>query len=534
MNNPKIRTMKKLLNILALVFIAASVSGCYDDKSTVPDKDIPEIMIDASEAPMLITKKQGELLVLDVPVTREGAGDGDLTYMWRVTPREIMNPNYDLSWAPKSSSEWEVVSNENALEFMVNMVMNQYSYTYFVWLEVFDNVTKLAKSHLWVLVVNAGFKEGLIVVDTDDGTASDLNLIQGPLFTEYIAEEDIKTIYNIYSNRNGAKLDGLVSELLYSQKILTAMTDKALYGMSKFDYQLTEKGHDMFVDKDIAIRPVQILNNRQRDYLLVNGNDLYERNLGPGWSSLYPMTVRSAEPYTVSGRAASKQNFIELHPHFAFYDEPAGKFRIIHETQASNNKMGSLVELYSDHYDQSEQLHNPDDVPGMTVIWASAGNLGKLQFLMKEKATGKYFVYSLGTQTIDKVYEMPAGAQIANATHFMFCHMNNVIYYATQDKLYSIYLGEAGALKEKLIYTAAGGRQITHLSMYLQARYLRGSYDANNPIATNGKLLLLGVYNGSEGELLAIPTRDMSGNIDTDNITTFGGFDRILTVAAQE
>ena len=108
-----------------------------------------------------------------------------------------------------------------------------------------------------------------------------------------------------------------------------------------------------------------------------------------------------------------------------------------------------------------------------------------------------------------------------------------VLYYATPGKIYAM-LYSAGSPVFEERYTVPAGEEITTLQVYTQANYPFRAEGWDPPyLETNNKQLILSTY-GSEGKVYLLPLINAGvGNIDTANIRTFDGFDRITAITTQ-
>ena len=104
------------------------------------------------------------------------------------------------------------------------------------------------------------------------------------------------------------------------------------------------------------------------------------------------------------------------------------------------------------------------------------------------------------------------------------------MFYAKANKIYAVIFAGAIAIVEER-YTVPAGESITTLDIYRQYGY------PNQPsyISTNNKQLILSTYNGTEGKVRLLPLINLgAGNINTAEIKTFNGFDKVLSIVPQK
>src|SRR5699024_2906742 len=123
------------------------------------------------------------------------------------------------------------------------------------------------------------------------------------------------------------------------------------------------------------------------------------------------------------------------------------------------------------------------------------------------------------------------------AHKFVLPNNQKVLYYATDNKIYAVMYGGQTPNYE-LRYTVPPGETITTLQIYYQVDYPITGYRNtmnDNWIDSNGRQLIMSTYDGSEGKVYLLPITHLGvGNIDEENIVSFGGFGKVTAITPQE
>ena len=200
---------------------------------------------------------------------------------------------------------------------------------------------------------------------------------------------------------------------------------------------------------------------------------------------------------------------------------------------------------------------------GFTCLAMFSGDDSQMHIILKEKdpktgkakTNGKIYSY-ITLRTYDpetdngkplKIIDLNSFPEIQDARFFEGTETQNVIYYATSTKIYSINLAIANPLVT-LEYTAPEGEEIT--SMMAWKEY-QGKVDYTNPnpnadaddkvieVSNNNRMIVLSTYNPSSREgfvrTVAIATLG-TGTLEKNRKLhgEFGGFGRITATNIQK
>lgn len=518
------KTKHKLLLIISI--FTFSVSSCYKDLSKVKEFEIPEVKIDTTGIAGPFSVFQNEVLKITPKVSREGLSDSELSYEWLIT---MIPYRYGYLY----DEPFMHLSSKKDLDTIISLrpSINPYG----IWYRVKDNKENLVYSVIWQVYINTSYGEGLLVADTQDGTSTDLSLIMGKDFTENYNEDHPKTMHHLYSMNNKKSINGLVHSMCYdyvsttSSKVLFMTTNNLFEAIDLLDFSIIGQNLELSYDDQLTFNPTQVTRNGQNVYL-INNSEI--RNFFPG--SGMRIGIAISGDYEVDKYLSIVHEPYNVEPKIVFYDKKNNCFKTITGYVSNNTKPGEFT------YDASSDPFNPNDVPNLECLKANIGPSGNHYFVMKNKLTGKFQVYTLGSPGAKMVYDI-SSPEMEEAIGFVICENQEVVFFATKNKIYALLL--AGATpRVELRYTMPAGEEITHIDMFRQAWYLVNPQKYVSgvgykvPMDSHEMLLLVGSYSSDKkGKLYSIPLTGINtGNIDAANIKTYEGFGKIIGTVSQE
>ena len=402
---------------------------------------------------------------------------------------------------------------------------------YGIWYRVTDTKEDLVYSVMWKLYIQTSYGEGLLVLDTKDDATTDISLIMGEDFTEKYDKDNPTTMHHLYSLHNEKGIDGLVNSTCFehvkqqNRKTLYTITNNSLMAIDLLDFSTVGKNLDLSFDDELIFKPTQ-LNNQGTMILFINNGEIrFFRT---------KITVSVSGDFTVDKYVSIFRETGGGSPRLVFYDKKNQSFKKSDGTISAKTKISAFT------YNASADPFDPNNVPNVETLKANIGPSGNHYFVMRNKTTGKVQIYVLGNPGAKKLYDISSPG-LEEAIDFVICENQEVVYFATKNKIYAILL--AGATpRVELKYTMPAGEEITHIDMFRQAWYLISPQTYVSgvgykvPMDSHEMLLLVGSYSpANKGKLYTIPLTGINtGNIDEANIKSYGGFDKIIGTVAQE
>ncbi|MDD4032690.1 MAG: PKD-like family lipoprotein [Bacteroidales bacterium] len=514
--------MKRILYLFTFSAIMAMfIPSCdFIDKGNYELSPLTDITIDTTGIPLQHVVVRLEELTINPEVYRDGTNEEDFSYEWRITI--------------KPGEDWEnclIIGTEKHLKSVIELIPSASYYS--LWYRVKDNTTGLLKSIIWRVVVEASSGQGLVVADSEDGTTSDLSVIQDTMFTYNWYEKGTTirkpTLYkrNEFSRVHKTKFNGVIHSMFAQRLYQDGRYTNFLHGASRnnafrintLDYSIVCQGKELFYDPFIVL---------DIDYYYRNGSgSLSAYIINSGKVSNRMSEVQSFVGYRKFGIFSpgdyTCNKFIACHPvtsgQAIFYDEGLGKFLKLgtSNTGTAPKEVGA-----------GSSPFNAQNLPGYQVLGGGLGTFTEARFILKKDTYyGVFCLTNDKTSTPRRLFDISNAPNIANAIGFVFPADQSVIYYSTSSKVYSIRIPQGGAAVYTELYTSP--EPITMFEM------LRKTGTTELPYAE--RCLLVITYNGTEGKITALPIPSEGldlGLVDLTRKATFGGFKQISAVAVQD
>jgi hypothetical protein len=161
---------------------------------------------------------------------------------------------------------------------------------------------------------------------------------------------------------------------------------------------------------------------------------------------------------------------------------------------------------------------------GKTMIAADFGPSAEYFCVMFDQSNGKYYIYSLKGSVSSNFAginrEILNSPEIATATSFATSSLLPHMYYASANK---IYLHDINANSSTLVYTFPSGTVIKDMKMFKYPR--KQSALQNDPLYN--KRLVVGVDNGSDGEVYYLDLTNLGAVVNNTFSKKFTGFGQI-------
>ena len=208
------------------------------------------------------------------------------------------------------------------------------------------------------------------------------------------------------------------------------------------------------------------------------------------------------------------------------FNEHESKFYYIYGWGLMNSSLSELTSLFSFNYS------------GAKAIGGGALK-GKMPALLMRDAAGSHYICSLDSGTNDmKTYTYPvSGTDMDKIVSVAFCDNSDLMYYATDSKIYSVLITGGKAVVNALSWKPdSSDEKITAIRQYTQGWYGTHQYDLSNypfQLEYNRLQLLITTYNEKtgEGKIYMRPFNVSTGRFTMKNNGTLTGFGEITAIA---
>lgn len=488
-------TMNKIIYVL-LVILAGGIVSCYDDKSKDANREIPEVTITTDKT--ILEAVYGKDLVMTPEIKKGNLTNANLSYQWQV------------NLVPRGSTLVEI---GDAAELVYEVANEPSGNPYLLVLKVTDNDEGIDYYHRWDLYVSNSFGEGLVVAHTGDGgTTSDLSFVKAPQITYgYDGEADYTR--DVYSFANGSVIDGRVNSIVantasnggaYNMSRLLVGTEKEIFALDPVTFGRTMFNGDLFYQAPDEYNVSTISTSMGSCLLTIIEGKAYGQVCNAAYQFFSPMNYAAGTTQVFTGKLAVEKGTSAITAAFTCYDETNGYFIYAANLLAFNN--GSTA-ILTQQLGEGQYVFDPGNLPNKRAIAAGTGNNLEHLHLLRDLDSGLDTVYKISSIS----YVVGGTGKIAvnectditSAVDFVFCENMDVMYYATEDKIYPALLVGSSARSGSPWNLPSTGERITDIQMYQQAWYGNSAYSSENYEfihAQHQKQLLVTTYNSSTGE----------------------------------
>jgi hypothetical protein len=519
--------MKKIIfYILTLVSIFGI--SCMKDKTNLDLTPITSIVIDTAGVPNSFDKLQLDSLKLKIKVSKEGSAIDDFKYEWRIN-------NF--------GGYKRIVSTSVNLATKITEAPG----TYALIVTVTDPNTNQKAFFSWVLAVSSPYGAGLIVADTRDGINSDYNLIRAANFTPGNVLES-KIFRDLYSSANSQKIEGIVKGMSYmkyfSNPIMTGVTDRAIIRVDPLSYKFTMRDNQCFLLPPAQISPgkIQSIQTVNQHEYIVNNGKVHSR-YGSAASFGYQFLTDKLD-YTCSN-VCGLENPVAAGA--VLYDEKNNRFLL---TPTATSNTAPLTVFPTVDNGGTAPAFDPANMGNKTCLQLEEGQNNRVLAVMKDRTAPNYFVYQVTLAPISgkmgySLNDLSNNPEIGSSKFYTCSSLENVLFYATEDHVYSSSLLVNGGSVPALRYTVESGEKITGMQMHrMQGNMYLPSLTAPQDFSKKGswpsanRMLILSTYNEGtkNGKIITIPLETLGvGGLITDPlyINTYSGFGRITAFCNQ-
>lgn len=509
--------MKNILYIIVLLLFTVVTHSCYEDTSSLDVNTIQGVEIDTTGISSL-SVYQFDNLILEPNLNYEGLAESQLSYEWKIN----LAPN---------DTTYQVLSEVRNLNSEIAFPPTNAGYNHQLVYTVTDLNTSIDYIMSWPLTVLNNIGEGIVVAETSDGSTTDLSHIMSPEVTTGFNTTSVK--HQVYSKINGTTIPGITKQLHYYQiardNAVLGITDNSIYRIQTLDYTLVGTDDELFYVPPSVYEP-QALGQVNQGSLFINNGSLTSTYFGATYKFGVPFSSSYSVPSIIATNPVSNPPVT-----INYYSEAIDKF--VYQPSISSFGDTNRYEIP----ESTTGAFNPATLTNMVNLAAGTGTNGDFRHLLKNESTGAIglYVFNGGTSVYPDIfppepiafYDLTNAPDIAQAKSYVFLDDQRVMYYATATKIYAVIYSTATAVVQER-YTFAAGEELSILQVYQQADYPTRSSGSYLPL--NNKALLAATYDGTEGKVYLLPFINTGiGNIDTLNIKTFTGFNRITAMDTQ-
>lgn len=552
----KYMKIKIFIHCIVIVFFSSLyLTSCYDDKSTLATNLIDEVLIDTTGIRQEQFIGYQELLTIDPAIT-VGSTDGEsrLQYEW------------SLAYFSQTNSEFEVISTDRSLSEVISRPISSAPYT--LKLTVTDTANdNLQYLCLWKVYVQSSFLDGLLISDTKDGVSSDLTLILNNRLTVNYNKEE-KVYRQILEKANGTPYNKLMTTLTYEKFgnamiagsgvnqvwAITSDGDCIRFETEDFSINGTSDDESIITYKPAGLEFTSLFRAYQMFFAYTTAGMYSFMNVSVNTFGWYDAVMTGYRPD--NGVIASTSSSSVYYNHTVWLDQLKGAFY----SYSGSASFGASVSQY-----QSNMVFDPNAMVNQTAVAAGIKEDGSIAtFLLKEKSSGSYAIYTLGQyREAEGVYDddwnwtetspaSPASARnkymipgegkalLDNAVSVFFAQRENVLYVVTESGIYTILFGsgDTAVVATTAKYTPATGEIITSAKLYQQGHQTNDNATTTaippmvSPLEWNNKAVIFTTRKGdNEGKVYVMPISQTGiGTLDPSNALVYNGFGRILDV----
>lgn len=496
--------MKRYKHCIAvLAAVGLCLFGCVKDEGNYVYKDLSTNFVDTAAMPNTFYVKQNESVEVDA-VSAPGA-PGNLEYEWRLVQQ---------SYTPDPATGVffnKLVGNAKKLSYKVVDAPGSYVLALYVKNMANGGITQMVKMPF---TIGSYASPGWMVMHGNN-TECDISIVvNNKLLGNLLPDHTDYVQTNVFSATNGTKIPGQganVAALSHNWIGVFTTTNKGGYRVSGDDLRIKYRYADMFInppaDADIAF---QAFEKWSYNELLVNKGDVYFiPQTSPNTYSKFGIKC-FGEDYKAAPFLATIFNWAY---YGVFYDTNHQRF------------------LYIDYERNVRQFNAPGPAArfdmrnvGKVMVYAEHGFEGRWFCVMQDEAdpgSRELFVcrfdeYDDGNRGVDRI-DIRTAAGLDAAKYFAFGDKANIMYYATDGKIYqNNYAGDRSSTLRYDLAALYPGSMITGMKLLEVSGHDQ-----------DGKILYVALYDPATGAgtLLQIDVNEVSGVFGA--IKEYTGFGRI-------
>lgn len=530
--------MKHVKLIYWVIVFAGLFFSCYEDHSSLTYKLINPINIELGDESTEYTVFAYDTLEIKPIVYREGVEDADLSFRWTISGDAVPPTVLDTN-----------------MTFKAQIALTPSATAYDLLLEVYDKTTGIEVEQAFKVNVESPFGAGLIISETEDDIVSDVSLIRAYNFSSNFKQDQDTVMRNLFSLVNGRKIAGVGTAILSTKygvygQYLTIGTSTSIDRVDPYDYEYIDGNGDSFMidPKDYNVTSLGFSSNAGCIETIVIGGKLYTH---------YYQTkaIHTFSYYLLTSDLSDYRVGLSTQPEWAYglcFDEMNGRFLEIHGRD--------YLRVLDSKKLEPDAPFDPNKLQNFTCRAMFSGRNDVTHNILQEKdpATGKPLpngkIYCYDTQQEyyyddedlingmpSKIIDLNAYPEIQNALFFSGTNNRDYIYYATEDKVYTIDLTLQKATADYTVpRTEASDEVITSMAVWLgngMMNYTNNRGEMGTTGSSNN-MLVVTTYSPSlkEGFVRSLPISTTSGHIEpnADYHGMWRGFGKITATCAQK
>lgn len=509
--------MKKAIYIL---MYALALTACYKDLSKEASIIIPDLVV--TGMPETLDVVYGQEINISVKAYMGEKTGADFEYLWEID-LTADNPNNRVELGTEATLTYQVNNTPSGIPYLLDV-------------RVTDPATGLQAIKSCFVHVGSSLGEGLLVAYTrQDGVTSEFDIVSTPQVT-YGYTGDPRIVRGLYALANGAPYPEKITCLLQ-----TVESDNAVYNVRRIIAGS--------LNHVIAIDPLTF-EEREKDAQLFNSTTITE--FGPsilfnsaGYSSYMFIGGQAyAHLCNIDNVYAKLSNSLE-HPivfsptnvGWACLDQ--GRTVVFNESDGFYEALGyQLLGGGFFKMDVDDDLSfNP--VGAHSIMGGCLRNM-RPAFLIQDAAGSYHIAVIVPGSNSDSFFCVPFdGENIADAVSVAFCDSGDLMYYATENTIYSTIISGNTSQTSKLSWSPdSADEKITFIKQYTQAWYgtmQMSPSDYGFILPTHRNMLIIVTQNSRTGEgkfyLRGFNVNNGRFTI-SGNYGSYGGFGEITAIAS--
>lgn len=496
--------MNKMKHILVLLLsFGLLLTACMKDEGNYTYQNLNNYFVDTTSVPRSLVIKQNDVVTI-TPTNTPAANGLDLTYEWK-----LVQASYAANPATGTYFEKKLGTEKN-LTYKVIETPADYILVLYITDKSHGGVTQMIKVPF---SISSYASQGWMVLH-GGAAGSDISIVVNSKLNSLLPPSTDYVQPNVFSETNGKKIEGEGAGLFYMSQHwvdVFTKTNAGGYRVSGNDLRILNTYSDMFISP-MPASDIQFQGFGQWSYnqLLVNKGDLYFiPQPTPNTYNKYGVKCFGedyvASPYIGTIMIGSIYGVI--------YDTKNKRFLYIdfNRTVKPFKAPGAAAAF------------NMTNV-GKEMVYAEHGFDSRWFCVMQNDATPtsrelfvcKFNVADDGNRGVAR-YNISAATELDQAKHFAFGNRGNIMYYATDTKIYqNDYTGSLASTMRLDLAASYPGYEITGMKVLKVTNH-----------ANDGKILYVALYKPAtqEGVVLQVDIDEVSGVFKTTKAYT--GFGKI-------
>lgn len=530
--------MKMQKIILFLVCLTGFLHSCYEDKSSLNYTLVNPINIDLGGANTEYSVFAYDTLEIKPIVYKEGVSDTELSYRWTVSGNYIVPTVLDSTMTLK-----------------VRVDLQPQTIAYNLLYEVWDNTTGIKQEQTFKIKVETPFGSGLVISETEDEQTSDISLIRAYCFSSGFKKAQDTTMRNLFSLVNKRKIAGVGTAILSTTygvygRFMTIGTNSSVDRIDPFDYSYIDgNGSSFMIDpQNYNVTSLGFSSNAGCIETIVIGGKLYTHYY-------QTQAIHTFSYYLLTSDMSDYRVGLATQPEWAYglcFDEMNGRFLEIQGTK--------YLRVINSKKLEPDAAFDPNKLQDFTCRAMFSGRNNITHNILQEKdpvtgkpkLDGKIYCYDTKQEFYyndpdlingmpSKIIDLNGFPDIQKALFFSGTNNRDYIYYATEDKIYTINLIMNVVTEDYVVPTTESSDEvITSMAVWLgygSMNFTNNQGEMGTTSSANN-MLVVTTYSPSlkEGFVRTLPISIYTGRIEAnkDYHGMFRGFGRITATTSQK